>query len=74
VQLQAGRLAAGDVVRVVTRAGSEVVVQAPADGQVSATLPVPAPGFARVEILRTFIPAIPQLPALISNPIYFDAG
>jgi len=30
------------------------------------------PGFARVEILREFVPGLPMLPALISNPIYFD--
>jgi len=34
---------------------------------------MPAPGFARVEILREFMPDLPPLPALISNPIYFDA-
>jgi hypothetical protein len=33
-----------------------------------------AAGFARVEVLREFIPGIPPLPALISNPIYFDAA
>ena len=37
-------------------------------------VPVAAPGFVRVEILRAFIPGIPRLPALISNPIYFDGG
>ncbi len=73
LRLEAGGLLAGDVVRVVTRAGSDVVVEAPADGQVSAAVPVEAPGFARVEILRAFLPGIPRLPALISNPIYFDA-
>jgi hypothetical protein len=31
-----------------------------------------AAGFARVEILRKFLPGLPLLPALISNPIYFD--
>ena len=32
-----------------------------------------AAGFSRVEILRSFVPGLPKLPALISNPIYFDA-
>jgi hypothetical protein len=73
LQLQAGGLLAGDVVRVVTRAGAEPVVEAPANGQVRAAVPVGAPGFARVEVLRAFIPGVPRLPALISNPIYFDA-
>ncbi len=31
-----------------------------------------AAGFARIEILRGFLPGLPLLPALISNPIYFD--
>jgi hypothetical protein len=30
------------------------------------------PGFARMEIQRGFLPGLPLLPALISNPIYFD--
>jgi hypothetical protein len=33
---------------------------------------IPAPGFARIEILRSFLPGLPLLPALISNPIYFE--
>jgi hypothetical protein len=33
---------------------------------------MPRPGFARVEVLRSFLPGVPMLPALISNPIYFD--
>jgi hypothetical protein len=74
LELRAGGLLAGDVVRVVTRTSSDVVVQAPADGQVCATVPIAAPGFARVEVLRAFIPVpgFPKLPALLSNPIYFE--
>jgi hypothetical protein len=30
-----------------------------------------APGFARVEVARAFLPGLPMLPALLSNPIYF---
>jgi len=37
------------------------------------TYTMDAAGFARVEILRGFLPGLPMLPALISNPIYFDA-
>jgi hypothetical protein len=33
-----------------------------------------APGFVRIEILRSFVPGLPLLPALISNPIYFEEG
>jgi hypothetical protein len=31
-----------------------------------------AAGFVWLEILRSFLPGLPLLPALISNPIYFD--
>ncbi len=70
--IRAGGLLAGDVVRVVTGVGSEVICQAPASGQMRAEYPVKAPGFARLEILRAFLPGIPMLPALVSNPLYFE--
>lgn len=74
LRIQAGGLLAGDVLRVVTSAGSEVIAEVPSAGQLSAAVPVTGPGFVRVEILRAFIPGIPKLPALISNPIYFEEG
>ena len=63
----------GDVVRVVTAAGSTPVFEAPADGRLETTYRMQAPGFARIEILRSFLPGLPLLPALLSNPIYFEA-
>ena len=72
LQVRAGGLLSGDVLRVVTGAGSQVLVQAPAAGQAQASYSMPSPGFARIEILRAFLPGLPLLPALISNPIYFD--
>jgi len=72
LQLQAGGLLAGDVVRVVTASRNEVVAEAPSAGQVRASFSMAAPGFARVEVWRAFLPGVPMLPALISNPIYFD--
>ena len=74
LDIRAGGLIAGDVVRVVTGASSEVILQAPTAGDVHATYTMTAPGFARVEILRAFLPALPMLPALISNPVYFGDG
>ncbi len=74
LDILAGGLLKGDVVRVVTGSSSAVIVQAPSAGQVQATYTLEAPGFARLEILRAFIPGLPLLPALISNPIYFEAG
>ena len=62
---------ATDVVRVVTDQGSQPVLEAPSAGKFDMSLPIAGPGFARVEVLRSFIPGLPKLPALISNPIYF---
>ncbi len=72
LQLELGGLIKGDVVRLVTQAETSVILQAPANGRAELTLPVAAAGFARVEVLRAFLPGLPLLPALISNPIYFD--
>jgi len=71
--IHAMNLAIGDVLRVVTGAGSEVLFTAPTDGDIELNYEMSSPGFARVEILRAFLPGLPMLPALISNPIYFDA-
>ncbi len=65
-------LLSGDVVRVVTASGADVLLQAPNRGRLEADYPMKAPGFARVEVLRAFLPGLPMLPALISNPIYFE--
>ncbi len=72
LHIEADGLQAGDVVRVVTAAGNEVLVQAPSSGSFCTDYKMPAPGFARIEILRSFLPGIPMLPALISNPVYFQ--
>ena len=66
-------LLVGDVMRVVTGKSADVVFKAPTDGELEMTYRMDAPGFARVEILRAFLPGLPMLPALLSNPIYFDA-
>ncbi|MDD5368873.1 MAG: CehA/McbA family metallohydrolase [Anaerolineaceae bacterium] len=72
LQIVADGLLAGDILRVVTARSNAVLLKAPAPGRFQTVYPVDAPGFARVEILRSFLPGIPMLPALISNPIYFD--
>lgn len=74
MRISADGLLAGDVLRVVTQTGMDTLLQAPSDGAFQVTYMVKEPGFARVEILRSFLPGIPMLPALISNPIYFEAG
>ncbi len=65
-------LLAGDVVKVVTAQGGDVLVQAPTAGAFDTHYTMPQPGFARIEIYRSFLPGLPMLPALISNPIYFE--
>ncbi|MDX9852013.1 MAG: hypothetical protein RBT01_15990, partial [Anaerolineaceae bacterium] len=66
-------LLAGDKVRVVTASESAVVWDTPQNGSFEMNFSMEKPGFARVEVLRAFLPGLPLLPALISNPIYFDA-
>jgi PHP domain len=66
-------LLSGDVVQVVTASGNTPLLKAEAEGEMRGTYTMEAAGFARIEVLRSFLPGLPLLPALISNPIYFDA-
>jgi hypothetical protein len=72
IQIAAGGLLAGDVLQVVSGGGSTPLLKAEMDGKFQGVYRMEAAGFARIEILRGFIPGLPLLPALISNPIYFD--
>jgi hypothetical protein len=72
VQINARGLLAGDVLHVATGQKTEALFSAPSDGDVSLTYGMEAPGFVRCEIWRSFLPGVPMLPALISNPIFFD--
>ena len=72
VNCKVANLLTGDVVRVVTNAKSEVLLTSPTDGFVELSYEMQSPGFARIEVLRSFLPGVPMLPALITNPIYFD--
>ena len=65
-------LVASDVVQVVTANGSNPVFTAEGAGDFRGVFFMEAPGFAFIEVLRSFLPGLPLLPALISNPIYFD--
>jgi hypothetical protein len=73
VEYTVRRLLVGDVVQVVTHHGNTILAKAETDGDMRGMYTMPAAGFARIEILRSFLPGLPLLPALISNPIYFDA-
>ena len=72
IQISANGLLAGDVVQVVTAQGSASILEAKTAGNMQGTYTMEAAGFAYVMLLRNFIPGVPPLPALISNPIYFD--
>ena len=72
LEINASGLRAGDVVRVVTAQDSTPILEAPSAGDLRATYRMDAPGFARIEILRAFLPGLPMLPALVSNPVYFE--
>jgi hypothetical protein len=72
VEYAAKGLLAGDVIQVVTNQGNSILLKAETDGDMHGIYNMEAPGFVRTEILRSFLPGLPLLPALISNPIYFD--
>ena len=72
IQFTADGLLAGDVLQVVTSRENIPLLKAEADGKFQGSYTLDSPGFARIEILRAFVPGLPLLPALISNPIYFD--
>ena len=74
IQIAANGLLAGDVLQVVTTQGRLPLLKAESNGIFQGTYTLDAPGFARIEILREFIPGLPPLPALISNPIYFEGA
>ena len=73
IQIAANGLLAGDVLQVVSGRGSTPILTGETNGEFHGTYTMDRAGFARVEILRGFVPGLPLLPALISNPIYFDA-
>jgi hypothetical protein len=72
LQISLSGLLAGDVLQVVTGSGAAPLLKAETDGTFQGTYRMQGPGFARVELLRGFVPGLPLLPALLSNPIYFD--
>jgi hypothetical protein len=72
MQITVSGLHAGDILQVVTGQGSTQLLTAENNGDFQGSFRMEAPGFARVEILREFVPGVPMLPALISNPVYFE--
>lgn len=74
IEISASQLQAGDILQVVTGQDRIPLLQAEMDGRFHINYEMNNPGFARVEIWRSFLPGLPMLPALISNPIYFDVA
>lgn len=73
IRIKINSLLAGDEVRVITADSNETVCKATADGELDIRYKMIKPGFGRVEVARAFLPGLPLLPALLSNPIYFKA-
>ncbi len=71
LHLRVDRLQPGDQVRLVNMGGILAEWTAEHDGCLKIDWPVDQPGFIRAEVHRSFVPGLPALPALISNPIYF---
>jgi len=62
----------GDVIRLVTREGSQDIFTAPEKGNFETSLPMTGPSYWRLEVWRTFFSFLPAMPALITNPIWFE--
>ena len=62
----------GDVIRLITQEGTQDIFTAPEKGNFETSLPVTGPGYWRLEVWRTFFSFLPAMPALITNPIWFE--
>jgi len=72
LEIKASGLLSGDILQVITPTGGTPILEASTDGDFQGSFRMESAGYIRVEILRSFLPGLPLLPALISNPIYFD--
>ncbi len=62
----------GDVIRLITQEGAQDIFTAPEKGDFETSIPVKGPGYWRLEVWRTFFSFLPPMPALVTNPIWFD--
>ena len=62
----------GDVLKLSTAEGTRELFTSPATGAFEGSFKVEKPGFARVELWQSFGGMLPLLPALVSNPIWFE--
>jgi hypothetical protein len=70
--LKGKALEKGDIIRLVTQKGNQDIFTAPEKGDFETFLPVTGPGYWRLEVWRTFFSFLPPMPALVTNPIWFD--
>jgi len=70
--LNAHSLEAGDQIRLIDQDGERIMLTAPASGDWQTSIPVEKPGYIRLEVWRSFFSGLPMLPALVTNPIWFD--
>ncbi len=70
--LKALALEKGDIIRLITQEGAKDIFTAPEKGDFETSLLVTGPSYWRLEVWRTFYSFLPPMPALITNPIWFD--
>ena len=70
--MKALALEKGDIIRLITQEGVQDIFTAPEKGDFETSLPVTGPSYWRLEVWRTFYSFLPPMPALITNPIWFD--
>ena len=71
-QLQAIALEAGDQIRLIDQDGERILFDSPQKGDWQTSITVDKPGYIRLEVWRSFFPGLPMLPALVTNPIWFE--
>ena len=70
--LRAISLETGDQIKLIDQDGERTLLTAPANGEWETTIPVEKPGYIRLEVWRSFFKGLPMLPALVTNPIWFE--
>jgi hypothetical protein len=62
----------GDEIRLIDQDGSRTLFSADRKGDLTMEIPILKPGYLRLEIWRHFFSILPQMPALVTNPIWID--
>jgi len=70
--LRAISLEAGDQIRLIDQDGERILLNSPANGDWETSISIEKPGYIRLEVWRSFFTGLPMLPALVTNPIWFE--